>query len=567
MIEVIPDLLQYRTEQITGSGTVTEWTEHARFSMTTESFNDTVAWFTSDFLNRGLKKGSHVVIFSRHTSIQILAAEFALLDVGVIVCPVHGFMSTEDLQRAITLLQPVLCIVPDDPHRRDLVQVLEAAGIVSDILIPQTSGAAPGSEAEKAAVSPDDPALIILTSGTTGDIKGVVLTHGNITSGILAIMASVPITGKHVHLSFLPISHIFERIVFYTVFAMGAKLHFVRSWLEALRLMHRIHPHYLTAVPKSLEKLFDQFKEVSEDKGFFPRQILAFSLKYATGKSVIRRWLARQFVLFRLRRLFGFRLKGVVVGGAAMSPKLTGWYEAAGVTIREGYGLTECGGVATLNRFTPGENRRGTTGLAMPGIVIEIDSAKPDIPGEILLQGPTVMKGYLDNPEATNRAIDGQGRLHTGDIGFLDSSGFLTITGRRKEIFKNSFGEYVIPSRLEGILKEHNEISEAMVLGPGKSFTSALIRPDFTFLERWCAEHGVHWTSPMYMVHNPEVHKLYSNLLESVNAGLPAHQRIMGFALVAEEWSPESGLVTATLKVRRHAVMDFYEKEINSIYS
>lgn len=563
-LNFITDIPGYRARNLHGKGLLVDWNGTERHRFSPQEFVRQIHTYTAGF-KAMVSAGERVCIFSRYTRTELLAAEFALLNLGAVVCPLNGFLTGEDVKAAMTLLKPAFCIVPDADHLALLQNHIKGEIQTSVLEI----GSIPSSHQEPVIpelTNPDQAALVILTSGTTGKIKGAVLTHRNIIFCVLSVMAVVPVDYRHTLLSFLPSSHIFERIVIYACLALRAELHFVRDHRHARLLYRKVNPHFMTAVPRTLERAFMEFKEASHAKGYFTRQIFEFALRQGSSPSPVKRRIARLIALYKLRTIFGTRLKGIVVGGAAMHIGIMKWYEAAGIKVREGYGLTECGGVVSLNRFSPGQHKAGTTGLPMPGVEVRIDSTGRESQGEILVKSPGIMLGYLDNPEGTDEAIDEDGWLHTGDIGTFEDQRFLKITGRKRVIFKNAFGEFVIPEKIEHRLDDEVAIDRSMVIGLGRAFTSALIRPNFDYLEQWCLDHGIHWTSEMYMVHNPEVAQHYQSIIDRINKSFPIHQRILGFTLVHEEWLPENGLATITLKLRRHAIEDFYRKRIENMY-
>ena len=527
---------------------------------TPDELVELITRFRGALNQRGIRAGQRVMVASSCTRAMIMAAEFALLELGAIICPVQAQLRPVDFQKAYELLDPAFVVVADQETLKEH-SLPSQADIISLSDLEIVDNPAPPVKAH-----PNDPALIILTSGTTGEMKGVVLSHANVLYCVLGVMAVVPLTHRHCVLSFLPTSHIFERIVIYAVLALKSEMHFATDARHARVLFPRVNPHFFTTVPRPLERAFQEFRKAAEMKGFFKRVIFEFSLKQASGESALKRRAARLIALRRLRRVFGRRLIGVFVGGAAMPVEIMKWYEAAGIKVREGYGMTECSGVASVNRFNPGEFRLGTTGLPMPGAEIRIDSANPGRPGEILLRSPGVMIGYLHNEESTRAVIDPDGWLHTGDVGVVEDGQFLRISGRKKVIFKNSFGEYVVPEVVEHELRKLPAVEDAMVLGLGRPYTSALIVPRFDVLESWCREQEIHWTSAMYMIYNPEVRDYYETQINDLNKTLPAHQRVMGFALVHEPWTAENGFVTPAFKLRRHALEEHYSKTIDNIY-
>lgn len=276
--------------------------------------------------------------------------------------------------------------------------------------------------------------------------------------------------------------------------------------------------------------------------------------------------LANVLAFRRWRRLTGGRLEGIVVGSAALQPRLSRLFSAAGVEVREGYGLTETAPVVSFNRFEPGGVRFGTVGLPLPGVAVKIEDPDESGQGEILVKGPNVMLGYFKREEETREQFTADGWFRTGDIGRMEHKRFLQITDRKKNIFKTSSGKYVAPQLLENLLKSSEFIEQCMIVGSNRPFVAALIVPSFPSLHRWCIENNVHWTAPQYMVLNLKVTQLLEQEIEQLNQSLLSHQKIRKFHLLHEEWSETSGELTLTLKTRRRVILEKYQKEIDLMY-
>lgn len=569
-IDLTTDIPDYRANKFPKARFV-EWTGDENVSVTAVEFVDKISQFTALFTQLDLRPGMRIATFAQSTRIDMIAAEFAVMHLGGIVCPIHWGTTPEALQNVIQNIAPKLYIVPNQKHRQAITTHFATSKDVRIVQLDALEHATTGSTShdEKPRES-HASALIISTSGTSGDAKGVVLSHQNIVFTALACAAVVPIGAIHTMLSFLPVSHILERTVLYTAILLGAEIHFADNPRHAYLLIPRVKPHYFTGVPRNLERTFMRFKRSSNQQGFFTRQIFAWSLrqgKMRSGKITDRigTAVARRFVLRKLRRLFGRRIKGIIVGGAAMNADIIRWFDMAGIKVREGYGLSETTGVVTFNRFTPGEYKFGSVGRPLPGVEIKIDQMNGDDVGQIFVRSPSLMQGYVQ--KGVFEKITTMDRwFATGDTGHIDEKGFLVITGRIKDNFKNSFGQYVSPARIEKKLEYELGIDRSIVIGLQKPHTSTLIRPDFEFLEDWANSNNVHWTAAEYMVHNPDIIQYYQSIIDEINRQSQAHEHILGFALVAEEWRAENGLLTATLKLRREAIIEKYQKVIRDIY-
>ncbi|NJK84082.1 MAG: AMP-binding protein [Saprospiraceae bacterium] len=347
----------------------------------------------------------------------------------------------------------------------------------------------------KAAIHEDDLATIVYTSGTTGEPKGVMLSHKNIVSNIKATIALVPINCDKITISFLPLSHIFERMVTYTYLATGASLYYIQHIETLLDDLQRIRPHYFTVVPRLVERAYDTILERATTLSPLRKKILFWSIK--VGKQYPERrlnfgyWcklqLATVLVFNRWRAMAGWRVEGIIVGAASLAPELGRLFTAAGFNLREGYGLTETSPVIAFNRFEPGGYRFGTVGIAVPSVEIKIDGEEE---GEILVKGPNVMLGYYNKPDDTQAVLLPEGWLRTGDVGKIVHRHFLQITDRKKDIFKTSSGKYVAPQPIEALLKTSPYIAQSMIVGFQRPYITALIVPHFTLLKQWCEEIG-----------------------------------------------------------------------------
>lgn len=427
-------------------------------------------------------------------------------------------------------------------------------------------------------IKPEDLATIIYTSGTTGEPKGVMLSHKNIISNVKAIMPLLPdIMGKRV-MSFLPLSHIFERVVSYTMTAMGGSIFYTGGAQFIEECLPTCKPHYLSAVPRLVEKMLDKVMEHRERANPIFRKILDWALEAGNEfegehresiTGYCKRFLADQIVFRRWRSALGGNVEGIIVGAAALQPSLSRLFSAARIPIREGYGCTETSPVIAFNRFTPGQFMYGTVGIPLPGVEVKIEKSDDEFKtneGEILVKGPNVMMGYYLKPELTADVFTSDGWYRTGDIGHFEHKWFLKITDRKRDIFKTSNGRYVAPQVVENQLKTSAYIDQCIVFGLGKPHVVALIVPNFHILKEWCEQKGVHWTAPQYMVHNPKVQKHYTKLIASLNEYLQPIEQVVKFQLLHEEWTVQNDELTPTLKVRRRIVAEKFTKQIEDLY-
>lgn len=540
-------------------------------------------------LQLGVKKGDRVVLMTHSGSAHYNFIDFGLHLIGAVCVPVHANENSANLDYILRDAEVKYAFAsdrelaeklqrPEAPALRKIFTLEPCAEFPSyaELLIAPEEEHLSTFQTLKAAIHEDDLCTIMYTSGTTGRPKGVMLSHKNIVSNIKSVIALVPINCDHTVLSYLPLSHIFERMVTYSYIAVGASLHYAQSIETVVSELQVVRPHYFTSVPRMLERFYEHLLEQGLQSSKLKRHLLMRAVhlgeRYSERKMFnllywIQLKLASIFIFRRWRKALGNRVQGVVVGAASLQIHLARLFTAAGIHVREGYGLTETSPVVAFNRFEPGMNRFGTVGIPVPGVEVRIDDPDEEGSGEILVRGPNVMLGYLNQPEETAKVIDPDGWFRTGDVGCIAHGRFLQLTDRKKDIFKTSSGKYVAPRELEEKLKTSPYIQQAMVLGANRPCVSALIVPSFALLEQWCREHGVHWTGPQYMVINPRVEKFFSNLVEEINQSLKSHERIRAFTLLHEPWSIDMGAVTPTLKVVRPRMEVYFQQEIEQMYA
>jgi long-chain acyl-CoA synthetase len=420
-------------------------------------------------------------------------------------------------------------------------------------------------------VRADDVATIIYTSGTTGEPKGAMLTHGNFVSNVLSACQVVPITGDATAMCFLPLSHVFERMLDYAYLYRGSSIAYVESVEKLKDYFLEVNPHCFGAVPRVYEKVLARIRDKVEAEGGVRKKIFEWAVGAGRqrlsfeqrGEPVpsglaLKAKLADALVFKKIRHALGSRFRYAVSGGAPLSRDLAEFFFGAGVTIYEGYGLTETSPVICVNG--PRAWRLGTVGKPIPGVEVRI---APD--GEILTRGPHVMKGYFDKPEATREAIDPDGWFHTGDIGQLDADGFLSITDRKKDLIVLAGGKKAAPQPIEQELKKSAYISLPIVLGDRHKFLAALIVPNFERLKEVAAEKKISF-QPENIDASPEVRALFQKEIDDYNADKPHHEQIRAFALLPSDLTVEDGSITPTLKVKRRILESRYQGLIERMY-
>jgi long-chain acyl-CoA synthetase len=482
-------------------------------------------------------------------------AAYVINDSGAKVLFVQG----EERMRGLMALRGEM------PHLQHFVRVdvaAEGEGYTTlAALIERGAGVdAAAFEAEARKAQPDDLATFIYTSGTTGNPKGVMLSHGNIASNVSDGAECIAVLGEFLALSFLPLSHSFERTVDYIYFYRGTSIAYAESVNTVPQNLVEVRPHVFVSVPRVYEKFQARVLDtVSKAPGW--RQKL-FHWGMALGRQAMpwRLKSERPPGLLGAKLAVADRLVFAVSGGAPLARDLAEFFWAAGVPIYEGYGLTETAPVLTVN--TPKHARLGAVGRAIPNVTLQIAGD-----GEILAKGPNIMKGYYNNPEATAETIDREGWFHTGDIGHLDEEGFLFITDRKKEIIVNAYGKNIAPAPIENALKSSRFIGQAVVIGDRRQFLSALLVPDFDALRPWAEKQGVDTTSPQALLADRRVRELYGREVDAVNQNLAHYEQIVAWDLMPQEWTLETGELTPTQKVKRRVINQKYGGDIDRLYA
>lgn len=552
--------------------------------MTTEEFVALTNQISKGLVEIGVSIGERVALVSPNR-VEWNVMDIAIQQVGAIVVPVypnisehdyvyifndagikHAFVSGADLANKIqgvsSQIKSLKKIYTFDkleefPHYRELVDV--------GADVPQNK-----ITELKANVRNEDLATIIYTSGTTGNPKGVMLSHNNLLSNVLSCKYSIPADEHSRVLTFLPVCHVYERMLHYLYMYCGSAIYFAESMDTIGPNMLEVKPHVFTAVPRLLEKVFDRIMLKGEELTGFKRRIFFWSVsvaeQYDTGKLgfwyKIKLAIARKLVFSKWQQALGGEVKAIASGSAALQPRLAQIFLAAGVNVLEGYGLTETSPVISVNCLKKGI-KIGTVGPLIDGVKVKIAED-----GEILVKGPNVMMGYYNLPDKTAEAIDPQGWFHTGDIGMFVDEIFLKITDRKKEIFKTSGGKYIIPQAMENTFKESRFIEQIMVLGEGQRFPAALIVPAFPFVKEWASRKGLKiGDSPEEIAKNADVIARIQKEVDRINTGYGNWEKIKKFALLSKEFGIETGELTPTLKLKRKIILEKYKTVVDAFYA
>jgi long-chain acyl-CoA synthetase len=421
----------------------------------------------------------------------------------------------------------------------------------------------------KESIRPEDLVTIIYTSGTTGNSKGVMLSHNNLVKNAITTSKVHHLGYGHRAVSFLPLCHVYERMVNYHFQYKGISIFYVENMGTVSETVKEIKPHVFNTVPRLLEKIYDNIIAKGRNLPWIKRNIffwainlgLKFQLNGNSSFYKFRLGIARKLIFSKWKEALGGELQVMVSGGAALQGRLEKIFWAAGLPVIQGYGLTETSPVIAVNPFRVDEIGFGTVGPVIEGVEVVIADD-----GEILCRGVNVMMGYYKAPELTAEMIDKDGWLHTGDIGIIENGKFLKITDRKKEMFKLSAGKYIAPQVIENRLKESSFIEQAMVIGENQKFASAILSPNFSFLHDWCSIHKIQYRDNQALIELPEVIDRFSREVREVNKCLGEHEQIKRFRLVTEEWTPTTGELSPTLKLKRNYLAGEYKSLIAEIY-
>lgn len=422
----------------------------------------------------------------------------------------------------------------------------------------------------RSSVEPDDLMSIIYTSGTTGRSKGVMLSHKNVMANVEATNDFMPVKPGDRYLSFLPLCHILERMVNYLVLYNGCSVYYAESIETAGEDMRDIKPDGFTSVPRVLEKTYDKILAKGNDLTGIKKKLFYWAIelgvKYDLPENTsawykFQHKIVDKLIYSKWREALGGNIKIIISGGAALQERLARSFNAAGIPVMEGYGMTETSPVISVNHELQNGVRFGTVGPILANVEVKIAED-----GEICMKGASQMMGYYKDEEKTKEVIDAEGWLHTGDIGEVDSDNFLKITDRKKEIFKLSTGKYVAPQILENRAKESQFIEQILVVGEGEKFTAAIISPNFEFLHSWAANKKLHFRDNVELIHDERVIKRFQIEVDKINENLGHERQIRKWALTCREWAPETGELSPTLKLKRKHIKNIYTKKLDFLY-
>ncbi|MEN9611890.1 MAG: hypothetical protein RLZZ628_2704 [Bacteroidota bacterium] len=556
----------------------------------------------------GLRPGDKIASVIVKNRPEWLILDLGMMQIGVANVPVYPTISPKEYEYIFNDASVKLCFIGDDEAGSVFKKVQQAQLTVPSLKTLYTFDKVNyvqcwtdllGSTKEinavnriKAIIDSDDLATIIYTSGTTGNPKGVMLSHDNIVSNIEAVLHLMPIGAGAKVLSFLPLNHIFERVCAYNYLSIGANVVFVG--IDNLGGdggdLKAVQPAFFTTVPRLLEKVYEKLYNKGLELTGLKKKLFFWALKLTndyeydktySGLRALQHKLADKLIYSKWREALGGNLVGVLVGASACPVKILRTFSAAGIPVREGYGMTETSPGIAISGYTAGMALLGTVGPIIQGTEVRIDASDGNYwegEGEILASGRNVMLGYYNKPVQTAEVIkmmDGKRWMCTGDVGkWVEKDGkqFLKITDRKKELFKTSGGKYVAPAPLENSLKEHFLIEQVMILGENQKFVAAIIVPAMEALRDWCGSHGVEWKNVADAIQNPAVIAAFQKAVDHYNPNFSKVEQIKKFVLIADSWEPvkadgSEAELTPTMKLKRRVILEKYKTAIQQIYA
>ncbi|MBU1299045.1 MAG: long-chain fatty acid--CoA ligase [Bacteroidetes bacterium] len=561
-----------------------------RYSELRDSINN----FAFGLASIGVKQGDHVAIISENRP-EWVVSDMAIHKLGAVDVPIYPTLTAKQIEFILNdgevkfaiisnqfQLNKVKKAMGESKHLQKVIVIAEKGVETEKNILLYKNVCEEGEKfglknpdyfkKAKISVKPSDILTIIYTSGTTGNPKGVILTHLNLVSNIKAASQVLPITDEDVLLSFLPLCHSFERMAgYYTALGSGATIAYAESVETVRDNLAEVKPTIMTSVPRLFERIYGRIYKQVESAPPVRRKIFNWAIgvgrKYAIAKKhgyipptlAIQHQLADKLVFHKLKQATGGKIKFFVSGGAALGREFGEFFEAVGLKIIEGYGLTESSPVITANRLD--DYKFGAVGKPIPGVEVKIAEDS-----EIWARGPNIMKGYWNNKHATEEAIDKEGWLHTGDIGVFDADGFLIITDRKKHMFVSSGGKNIYPQPIEGLFLQSKYIDQFVLVGDRRMFLSALIVPDFDAIKEYADRNKISYTNEEDLVDKQEIYDIIDKEVATLQKDLANYERVRKFVLLHKPLSLENGEITPTMKIKRKAVEKKYSGLIEEMY-
>ena len=556
-------------------------------AISSKEFIDKANSVSRGLLKLGIKKGDKIAIISSSNRTEWNIMDIGMMQIGVTTIPIYPTISKDDYKYIFNHAEVTLCFLSDEVLYEKANSVKNEVPTLKEIYsFENISGCKNWEEILKLGdevnnqqevdkikdkVTSNDLATIIYTSGTTGVPKGVMLSHNNIVSNVIDSSFRLPLVlGKSKAISFLPVCHVFERMLHYMYFYNGITVYFAESIEKVGENIKEVKPDFMSVVPRLLEKIYDSIIAKGSELTGIKKKLFFWAVELGLQYKPYNEngWLyekqlalANKLIFVKWREALGGNLSTMVSGSAALQPRLARIFTAAKMQVMEGYGLTETSPVATVNMYKDKLFKVGTVGKPIKNVEIKIAED-----GEILIKGPNVMQGYYKDDQKTAEVMTGD-YFHTGDKGEIDSEGFLKITGRKKEIFKTSGGKYISPALLENEMKQSRFIEQILVVGEGQKMAAAIIQPNFTFVQDWAKRHNLKIGSSFDEVVNNE--KVYDRILEEINKGnkkFGKWETIKRIELTPQEWTVDNDLLTPTFKPKREVIIKKYKHLYDKIY-
>lgn len=555
-------------------------------SISSQEYVDQANAISRGLLHLGVKPNDKIAVISATNRTEWNVIDIGILQLGAQNVPIYPTISNEDFEYILNHSESTYCFVSDEELAHKIKTIKSNTPVKEIFTFDDVKGFKSWKEILKLGedtsnqdvvedrknnVSPNDLATLIYTSGTTGKPKGVMLSHKNLVSNVLDSEKRVPFDpGRSVSLSFLPVCHVFERMILYLYQYCGVSIHFAESIEMISENLKEVKPHVMTAVPRLYEKVYDKIYAKGEDLSGIKKKLFYWAievgLKYepygANGWLYEKKLaLARKLIFSKWKAGLGGNLELMVSGSAPLQARLARVFAAAGMPIMEGYGLTETSPVVSVNDQRNGGFRIGTVGRIIDNVEVKIADD-----GEILVKGPNVMQGYYKDPDRTAEVMTGE-YFHTGDIGEIDNDGFLRITDRKKDMFKTSGGKYVVPSLLENQLKQSRFIEQVMVIGEGEKMPAALIQPNYEFLSDWIDRKEIDTKKdPASICTCKQIIERIQREVDQANTKFGKWEQVKKFELTPEVWSIDGGHLTPTMKMKRKVIKEKFKNLIEKIY-
>ena len=556
-------------------------------SLSTEEFYQKAQQVSRSLIKLGVKKGDKIALISTNNRTEWCIMDLGILQLGAVTVPIYPTITAPEYEYVLNHSESQYCFISDVEILEKLNTVRKNISTLKEVYsfdsIPNcTSWTSLLSEEEdsktqelveaaKAAVNSEDLATIIYTSGTTGVPKGVMLNHNNIVTNVLSSSKRLPLEiGKTHALSFLPVCHIYERVILYIYYYKGIGIYFAESIEKISENLQEVKPYFMTAVPRLLEKVYDKIYARGAELDGIKKKLFYWAVDlglqyepYGANGFVyeLKLKIARKLIFSKWKAALGGNLHTISSGSAALQPRLARVFSAAGITISEGYGLTETSPVLTVSDINNRGLKFGCVGKPIEGVEIKIAED-----GEILCKGPNVMQGYYKDKEKTDEVIQ-NGYFHTGDIGEIDADGFLKITDRKKQLFKTSGGKYIAPQLIENKMKQSLFIEQIMVIGEGQKMPAAIIQPAFEYIATWIEDKNLNIDPSNEAICScQEVRDAIQKDIDEYNPTFGKWEQVKKFELTPELWSIELGHLTPTMKVKRKVVKEKYKALFDKIY-